>query len=107
MNLDGGFSLWEEYIKQVMQINKLTPNVLHLEYEEVLKKPEKQIKIISNFLNVKMNPEILQNCLDLVDNKEIFKFIKEKKLLEFYFKIRHSDLVKDLNYDDVLPYTLK
>ncbi len=107
MNLDGGFSLWEEYIKQVKQINEAIPNILHLEYEEVLKAPKKQIEIISNFLNVKMNPEMLQNCLALIDNNEIFKFIKEKELLEFYFKIRHSALVKDLNYDDVLPNTLK
>jgi hypothetical protein len=97
MHLEEGYKLWNEYVSKSIK----EKNALHIGYEELLDKPEDNLKIIFEFLNIQISADKLKTFSSMFDKNRKYAFLKNKKLLEFYKKIKNDDLMVKLGYHNI------
>lgn len=83
-NLEGAFSLWEEYMMMAERvIDSYSNKTLDLKYEDVLLSPENSLRKISNFSGLSPSEEELKKVSQSFDASRSFAFCENTNLVEF------------------------
>lgn len=100
--LEGGFSLWEEYIEQAFQIQPLheAEGILHIRYEDFMEKPIEILDAIVDFCRLPRNDSVIHNVATQANASRAFAFLKDEELLKFYQHVKDSFWMKQLRYDE-------
>ena len=99
LDYTGGFSLWKEYVTQALSISDDSSEIIHISFEELISSFEKVIMNLSVFLKLSNNPI---SATELIDSKRKFAFLNNPELVNFYRKIKNDELVKKLNYGNLI-----
>jgi hypothetical protein len=88
--LEGGFNLWEKYIRKSFELeSKIHNKFLNIRYEDFLYEPEKQLIKILDFCHLNVDSEKIKQVCQSVNKNRSFAYREDKKLVEF------SEIVKD------------
>ncbi|RLD45722.1 MAG: hypothetical protein DRI95_02570 [Bacteroidetes bacterium] len=101
LNWQAAFNLWKEYEEKAEQLGKEF-EMLNLSYESLIEKALESVTIISDFCKVKLEHKNQESLIKSFDQSRKFAFVKEKKLLEFYEKIKHDKVVAKLGYGNII-----
>ncbi|WP_163328937.1 sulfotransferase [Desulfurobacterium thermolithotrophum] len=102
-NLNEGFKLWRDYIKEALSWEKILKNrFMSVKYEDILTEPQSSISKIANFLGLKVNPECLEAITSKINSNRRYAFRNKQKLLSFYQTIKNDYYVKLLGYDRII-----
>ncbi|MBW1636046.1 MAG: sulfotransferase [Deltaproteobacteria bacterium] len=84
-SLEGGFSLWMEYIDQAQQVLADLPDhrVLKLQYEHFLEKPVSCLQQCAEFCGLDISIENIEKISADVDSSRAYAYRKNPVLLEF------------------------
>lgn len=83
--LEGGFSLWEEYIKKARaNIRNLQGEVMELKYEDCLAEPFESLKSLAHFCDLpSINDRIVSKLARQVENERAYAYRNEFELQIF------------------------
>lgn len=102
-HINEGIQLWETYIKKSLSLNEeLGDRILHVKYEDLIERPDEVLPNIIDFAALKVNKEKILSARDIIKPERRFAFLKNEELLRVYNQIRENDLMKKLNYSDIL-----
>ena len=83
--LEGAFSLWEEYIKEANKNFKQhnEQSILKLRYEDLLLEPENTYGEIIEFAGIKKNKIKIDTLTDYIDTKRVYAYKNDLSLKNF------------------------
>ena len=99
LELSGGFSLWKEYVMQALSLSGDSTKIIHISFEELIESPEKIVNDLSAFLEI---TKITISIKELINTERGSAFLNNSELVDFYKKIKNDELVKKLNYGDLI-----
>lgn len=105
LDLDGGFSLWEDYAALVeASLALLDDRKLIIRYEDLLADPKRHLLELRRFcgLDEKMDDRV-EDLVPLVNGKRAYAFLAQPELSALYNKIRHSRWMERYGYTTVAP----
>ena len=98
-SLEGGFSLWEEYLSEARRhVERLQDRALELRYEDFLSEPLPILKELALFCGLSTNAELLAKAVELVKSDRAYAFCKKAELRLFASRV--SERLSALNYID-------
>ena len=101
--LDGGFSLWEEYVEQAEHVLAETKqDTFSIRYEELLSDPMQYLPGLRDFceLTGRTNTS-LERLAEKVRNERAFAFVRDPELLQFYSSKKNTAWMTRLGYSSV------
>jgi hypothetical protein len=101
-NIFEGVKLWEEYIHCSLESENYFKNVIHIGYEDFLFNPDNILSELSSFLKIEIDRNVIESIISKVNPKRAFAFKNNAKLVELYESIKDRELVKKLNYDNLI-----
>ena len=102
-NIYEGIQLWEEYTDKAFSLNReFKENILHIRYETFLENPETTLQHILEFIDMQVDKSSILAAAQMVKSDRKFAFIKDKGLIEIYQQIKERDIMKKLNYHNIL-----
>ena len=98
-----GIKLWEEYISNVLDLEKkLGIDILHIKYEKLLESPFKEIRTIVNKINLKVEEKKIKRVINTINSNRKYAFLSNEELVEVYKTIKNNKLFKLLGYNNLL-----
>lgn len=84
-SIDGGFSLWREYVDQAEQVlgTLSLHRVLKLRYEQLLLNPIQHLLECADFCGLDISREKVEPITDTINADRAFSYKKSEKLIEF------------------------
>jgi len=105
LDLDGGFDLWAEYVKQCRQMLSLVSKDRQLEicYENLLRSPSETFLQLEWFLGVSSAaiPDAVRAWVTNIDPSNAFKFKNNEELYHFYEKKKNHPLMEVFGYTNI------
>lgn len=102
-NIYEGIELWREYIAKAFSLDKdFKKNILHIRYETFTENPEGILKNALNFLELKFSETDILNVVKNVKADRKFAFTGREDLIEIYNQIKNEDIMKKLEYNNIL-----
>jgi hypothetical protein len=99
LSIEGGFSLWEEYVKNGIALENVLPKqCLRVKYEDLLEKPQENIHAILKFIDKANNKDLTQRIISRNFAREIHRFQVNEKLVRFYNENKKNYLLEQLGY---------
>ncbi len=98
--LDGGFSLWEEYMAQAEEV-LASANIskLVIRYEDFLSSPVERLFELRDFCGLAGHSNLfIENLAKEVDKSRAHTFLKDPQLREFYSQVEGSPWMKRNGY---------
>lgn len=85
VELQGGLSLWEEYMQEARNLLSVIPDtrVLRLRYEEVLTSPVEHLKQAAEFCGLDVKQSELEFVCKGINANRAYAYINDKQLKEF------------------------
>lgn len=93
-----GIKLWEQYTNQAFSYNK---NIIHVRYESFLENPNKYLRDILDFINLKPTNPNINKTIKTINPDRKFAFSKNKELIKIYYDIKDRKIIKKLNYHNI------
>ncbi len=83
--LEGGFSLWQEYINQTRKITQQLPQhqILNLRYEQFLQDPLTQLRTSTEFCGLEVSEQKLKELTARINTNRAYSYQNDPELLEF------------------------
>lgn len=94
-----GIKLWEQYITQAFLYDK---NIIHVRYESFLENPNKYLRDILDFINLKPTDSKIYKTIKTINLDRKFAFTNNKELIRLYYDIKDRKIMKKLNYHNIL-----
>ncbi len=87
-SLEGGFSLWQEYMQQAETHLKETDmkNILSISYEDLLANPVKELLACTKFCNLEVSEKRVESLTNEINLNRAFSYKTNRELDEFSFK---------------------
>ena len=83
-DLEGGFSVWEEYMNQAEKLcTKYPDQILSIRYEDFLLEPYDKFRELSSFLRLKFPEEVLNAIVSRVNVDRMFPYKKRSDFQEY------------------------
>ena len=99
LSLEGGFSLWEEYISIAMKmIDEVAPYSMSLKYENILEHPAKNLFELANFCGLSPSEGEARKVASVVKPKRANAFVYDEELKAFYLNVKSRPLMEKLGY---------
>ncbi|KKM14091.1 hypothetical protein LCGC14_1709640 [marine sediment metagenome] len=103
VSLEEGFRLWEEYTYESEEFyNGFNGQKMHIRYEDLLNDPYRSITETAAFCGLEPSEKDIREQVSDLRTGRSFAFTNEEDLLDFYGKIKNTDLMKTLKYDEIL-----
>ncbi|MCF6168101.1 sulfotransferase, partial [Lutibacter sp.] len=101
--LEGGFSLWEEYIEQAFSIQSMLgeQGILHVRFEDFMERPYDTLDSIVQFCGLQTDDDVIQKTSQLADPKRSCAFLNNKDAADFYSKVKNRRWMRELGFDDL------
>jgi len=83
--LEGGFSLWKEYVNQAQEAIRQIPNcrVLKLRYEQILEDPIPQLRACAEFCGLTISKQKLKALTKGINGSRAYAYLKNPVLRDF------------------------
>lgn len=93
--LEGGFSLWQNYMAQGREVVKTLPEtqVFKLRYEELLNDPFIYLQACAKFCNLDCTEQRIHEATKQVESSKAFAYLNEVELADFA-RIHRNELAK-------------
>jgi 6-phosphogluconolactonase len=103
LHLDGGFSLWEEYMKQAhAMLDGIGCPHMVLRYEDVLANPHAHLATLQDFCQLpKVNETVLHDLATRINPARACAFVKDSELVSFYHRVRETPWMVRQGYDQL------
>lgn len=101
LTLDGGFSLWEDYVNRAEQIlAKVTNSRQVIRYENFLAKPAELLPELAQFCRVESGQAAVRNAISRVgvNAKRANAFAADPEVRDFHARVRDSRWMKHYGY---------
>ena len=102
-DLDGAFSLWEEYnrmfYKCLEKYNDI--NLLQICFENLLVNPIREMKRLNDFIGTSLDEPKIAKISGIINRKKRYSFLKSPSLIEFCNRKRNSPLMRKFGYDNI------
>jgi hypothetical protein len=96
-NLDGGFSLWEEYNNKAREyLEMLKERFLEIRYEDVLENPKEKISELANFCQLPVTDETKTKIIKTLNRNRGYAFLANQELKQF--AKREESVLADFGY---------
>jgi hypothetical protein len=100
LSLTGGFSLWEEYVRQAEHNLKGVSNPIHtLLYEDMLADPRKHLPELAAFCELDAPPAVIEKAIGQIDGSRSLAFATDPAAASFFESIRNTEWMKRYGYD--------
>jgi len=100
LTLEGGFSLWEEYVAEAeRQLARLPNEKFVVTYESFLADPPAHLPAVAKFCGLPAMPEQVAAAVGSVNASRGAAFKSDPVLRAFYEKVRQSPWMKHYGYD--------
>jgi hypothetical protein len=87
-SLDGGLSLWEEYIAEARNhVAALGERSLEIKYEDVLANPVEALRVVSQFCGLEVSDASIQDVASLVRRERAYAFQDNSELQAFAARV--------------------
>jgi hypothetical protein len=87
--LEGGFSLWEEYLAEARRhVKNMGDRALEIKYEDFLSDPRSSLKTLLNFCNLPIESAAIERALEQVKKSRAYAFRENEELMSFCRKMR-------------------
>lgn len=103
LDLDLGFSLWEEYINRadaIVQEHKSSS--ISIKYEDFLDNPQKPLKNILNFCNLESSNNFISEACKRIKPQRSRLYIENTELIELYKSKRSNPTMIKFGYENEL-----
>lgn len=97
-DIQEGVKLWADYTAKALSVSE---NCLHLSYENLLENTETELLKIYEFIKIDSN-NFIKTILAGINKSRKTAFVNNEKLIKEYRKIQNLELIKKLNYDDLV-----
>lgn len=99
LSLEGGFSLWEEYVDQArVMVERFEPNALEVRYEDFLAAPCDGLKRITDFLRIEASEQMIEEAAMSSRSDRAQAFMQSDELACFYQKVKDRPLMQRFGY---------
>ena len=99
LSLDGGFSLWEEYVlKATEMVEEFSSHSISVKYEEFLVEPSLYLRKLSEFCGLDASDSQIQSVSSAVRPSHANAFENDDELVDFYSTVRSRDMMVRLGY---------
>ncbi len=89
LSLDGGFSLWEEYVEAAEKtIREMENERIIIKYEDVLNEPVKHLRELADFCGLKSDK--VETLASTIRPGRGSAYLKDPELKEFYDKVKNT-----------------
>jgi hypothetical protein len=96
-SLQGGFSLWRQYVDQGRRLAEEYPSrTMQIQYEEMLETPVSELERIADFCELSISNTELECAAEQVDASRAFAFESSHELLEFSAEV--SEVLGQYDY---------
>jgi len=103
LNIENGVKLWEKYLYRIKQFEESYNNdILHIKYEGLLQQPTITLKEVEDFLEIKNPQENINKIISKIDPEKSYRFLKNRDLVQEYYKIKNKPLLKYFGYDNLV-----
>ena len=103
INLEESYKLWELYTRNCEEIyNKLKTKKISLRYEDLLSDPISKLSDLVKFLEISVEPQLIEKMVVEINTDRKFAFLKNKQLVEFYRNHKDDKQMKNLRYDNII-----
>lgn len=86
--LNGGFSLWEEYVRKASEhVNSLGDRAIEIRYEDFLENPSAGLNKLAKFCCIQISENKIQNVVKYVNKERAFSYKKNPELRAFSSKV--------------------
>lgn len=103
-SLEGGFTLWEEYLSQAEEtLSKIDNERLVVKYEDLLSDPETHIANLALFCGLEgVADESISDAAKSVVVKRSYAFTRDPALREFFSAVKNSRWMMHYGYSDAI-----
>lgn len=102
LDLNGGFSLWEEYVEQAESILSAVENPRkELRYEDFLAHPADHLRDLAAFCELSASEERIRGAIGRIDASRSCAFLSDLPLQSFYREVRSTRWMKRYDYNDL------
>lgn len=99
LTLEGGFTLWEEYVGQALSItDELQERAMSFKYEEFLSNPKDSLSSLSAFCGLQVNEKKLDLISSRVRQARADAYMEDEELRDFYDHVKGTPLMNTLGY---------
>ena len=96
--IEGGFSLWELYMKQARDlVRRLGGQALEIRYEEFLKQPVQMLDKVAGFCQLSNSENLLENIAAKANTARAYAFREKPELQRYASKVK--DRLKMFGYE--------
>jgi hypothetical protein len=100
LTLDGGFSLWEEYVRQAdASLRGLTNPIHTLLYEDMLADPRKHLPELAAFCELEVNTSVVEKAVGKIDGSRSMAFAGDAEAWAFFHRIKSTEWMAKFGYD--------
>jgi hypothetical protein len=87
--LDGGFSLWEEYLSEARRhINSLGEKGLDVKFEALMENPRQILREMVEFCELQVSGIRIEEAIGLIKSQRAYAYISDEKLQKFSDNVR-------------------
>jgi hypothetical protein len=101
-NIHEGVKLWEEYLGLALAADQYYDSIMHIEYEEFLRKPGKILRQLSEFLSIDIDNALIASISSQADASRSFAFLGDPELVAVYSRVKENPLVSRLGYSNIM-----
>jgi hypothetical protein len=101
--LEGAFKIWEEYNKVYYRFKQKMPSakIIEVRYEDLLKDPLNKLNEIIDFIDIKINKEIMLQASQEIDSSRRYSFLKNDRLFKFYKIKKNNFWLNKFGYNNI------
>ncbi len=96
-----GVFLWKEYVEKSFSYDKVTKNILHIKYEDLLNNPKSQLEKIFDFIEIPYVDKDISMAINTFRIDRKYAFTKDNFLVSIYHEIKDWPIMKKLGYDNI------
>jgi sulfotransferase family protein len=102
LSLEGGFSLWEEYVAQAEEVLAgASSERMVLRYESLLEDPRSHLEALARFTGLTAPRALIEEAARTVNRQRAFAFTDDPTLREFFLRSRGSAWMERLGYSEL------
>ena len=104
IHLDSCVDLWKIYVERCMNIQQILPHakVLHIQFEEMLQSPLSTLEQVREHCQLTVAEDTLSHLASTIRSDRRYAFLSEPKLVDLYQKNQSLEIMKRLQYSDLL-----
>lgn len=96
-----GILLWKEYVEKSFSFDRMTKDILHIKYEDLLNDPKYHLVKIFDFTEIPYTQKDIDMAINTFKIDRKYAFIKDHDLVNIYNEIKDWPIMKQLGYDNI------